>query len=302
MGTPVFAVPSLQILIDNGYEIPAVVTASDKPRGRGQQVSFTAIKEFALLHTIPILQPETMKDPEFVAEVQRINPDLIIVVAFQILPREVYTIPKLGSFNLHASLLPKYRGAAPINWAIINGEQETGVTTFFLQEKADTGSIILQRRVRIEPDETAGELSHKLAHIGAEIVLQTTRLIERDEAKPYQQDDSFASRAPKIFKEHCRIDWTKPAPYIHNFVRGLSPSPGAWTTYNNKTMKIFKITLANNKSANAGTIIKRDEYSLVVAAGDGIVSVLEIQQQGKRRLGIEEFLRGSSIAVGEKFV
>lgn len=302
MGTPAFAVPSLRILIESGYEIPAVVTASDKPRGRGQQVSYTAVKEFALQHKIPILQPETMKDPKFIAEVQRINPDLIIVVAFQILPRDVYTIPKLGSFNLHASLLPKYRGAAPINWAIINGEQETGVTTFFLQEKVDTGSILLQRRVRIEPDETAGELYHKLATIGAETVLQTTQLIERNEAKPYQQDDSIASPAPKIFKEHCRIDWTKSAQYIHNFVRGLSPSPGAWTTYNDKMIKIFKIATATSTSTHAGAIMKRDEYMLMVAVGDGAVSILEIQQQGKRRLGIEEFLRGSSIAVGEKFV
>lgn len=302
MGTPEFAIPSLQILIDHRYEIPALVTAPDKPRGRGQHKSFTPMKEFALRHQIPVLQPESMKDPKIITEIQQLNPDLAVVVAFRILPREVYTIPRFGSFNLHASLLPKYRGAAPINWAIMNGEQETGVTTFFLQDKIDTGSILLQARVRIEPEETAGELHDKLAEVGAEIVLQTVRLIEIGKAQPHKQDDSLVTPAPKIFKEHCRIDWAKSAQQVHNFVRGLSPYPAAWTTHKGKVIKIYRTAIVKGKPASAGVVVERGMHMLSVGTGSGILSVLEIQQEGKRRLGIEEFLRGYSMEVGEEFV
>ncbi len=301
MGTPEFAIPSLQILVENKYEIPAIVTAPDKPRGRGQHVSFTPVKEYARYVDIPVLQPETMKDPKFIAEIQRIRPDCIVVVAFRILPKEVYGIAKLGSFNLHASLLPKYRGAAPINWALINGEVESGVTTFFLQEAVDTGTIILQERVFIGPEETAGELHDKLARTGAEIVLQTVRLIERGEARTTQQNNALATAAPKIYKEQCRIDWTKPVKQVHDFVRGLSPHPTAWTTLRNKTIKIYKTAIDGDRPADAGTIVKSDAHSLVVATGRGAITILELQQEGKRRLSTEEFLRGTSIRTGEKF-
>ncbi|MGH2568847.1 MAG: methionyl-tRNA formyltransferase, partial [Bacteroidota bacterium] len=216
MGTPEFALPSLKTLLDRRYEVAAVVTAPDKPRGRGLEVRPTPVKDFSLQQGLPVLQPEKLSDPEFLSQLRTLQPDLIVVVAFRILPKKVFTLPKFGSFNLHASLLPKYRGAAPINWAIINGEQETGVTTFFLQEKVDTGSVILQARLRIGPDETAGELHDKLAEVGAEIVYQTVRLIEIGKAVPRLQDESLASPAPKIFKDDCQIDWKSPTQRLHN--------------------------------------------------------------------------------------
>jgi len=301
MGTPEFAVPSLHILLDHSYEIPAVVTAPDKPRGRGQQVSFTSIKEFAFRHRIPVLQPERLNDAVFTAEIRRIHPDLIVVVAFRILPREVYTIPKLGSFNLHASLLPKYRGAAPINWALINGEKESGVTTFFLNDNVDTGSLLLQERVPIGLDDTAGDLHDSLSVAGAEIVLQTVRLIELGNVQPNLQDDSLACPAPKIFKKDCRIDWTRPSQQIHNFVRGLSPHPSAWTTHMGKLIKVFRTRIIESQSTQAGIVLNRTQNTLEVGTGSGAVSLLEIQQEGKRRLGIEEFLRGYPIESGEMF-
>jgi methionyl-tRNA formyltransferase len=301
MGTPEFAVPSLRILLDHSYEVSSVVTAPDRPRGRGQQVSCTPIKEFALSHHLPILQPENFKDSKFVLDVQQLSPDLIVIVAFRVLPPEIYTIPKLGSFNLHASLLPKYRGAAPINWAIINGEKESGVTTFFLQDKVDTGSILLQARVKIEPDETAGELHDTLSEVGAEIVLQTVRLIELGKAQPRMQDNSLASAAPKIFKNNCRIDWKRSSQQVHDFIRGLSPHPAAWTTHKGKTIKMYRTKIADEPHATAGIIFQRTKDTLLVGTGNGAVSILEIQLEGKRRLGVEEFLRGYAMEAGELF-
>jgi methionyl-tRNA formyltransferase len=301
MGTPEFAVPSLRILLDHSYEVCGAVTAPDKPRGRGQQVSYTPIKEFALHHHFPIFQPENLKDEKFVSDVQQLAPDLIVIVAFRILPREIYTIPKLGSFNLHASLLPKYRGAAPINWAIMNGEKESGVTTFFLQDKVDTGSVILQARVKISADETAGDLHDTLSDVGAEIVLQTVRLIELGKAQPHVQNDSLACPAPKIFKNDCRIDWQKSSQQVHDFIRGLSPHPASWTTHKGKTLKIFRTMVADAQTNAPGVVLERTESTLVVGTGNGAVSIIEIQQEGKRRLGIEEYLRGYSIKDGELF-
>ena len=301
MGTPEFAVPSLRILLEHAYEIPAVVTAPDKPRGRGQQVSNTRVKEFAVQRHISVLQPETLNDSEFISEMRSLKPDLIVVVAFRILPKELYTLPLLGSFNLHASLLPKYRGAAPINWAIIKGERESGVTTFFLQEKVDTGSILLQARVNISPDETAGMLHDKLSEVGAEIVLQTVRLIELGKAQPRLQDDTLACPAPKFFKEDCRINWNMPSRQVHNFIRGLSPHPAAWTTHKGKVIKIYHSSVMETLSAHPGVVFQRTAGMLSIGTGEGAVSLLEIQQEGKRRLGIVEFLRGYEIEQGEIF-
>lgn len=301
MGTPEFAVSSLRILLEHSYEISAVVTAPDRPRGRGQHMSSTPVKEFAVQHHLSVLQPDSLKDSNFIAGVQSLNPDIIVVVAFRILPKEVYVLPRLGSFNLHASLLPKYRGAAPIHWAIIQGEQESGVTTFFLQDKVDTGSIILQARVRIDPDETAGMLHDKLSEVGAEIVLQTVRLIELGKAQPRPQDDALACPAPKIFTEDCRINWNRPSRQIHNFIRGLSPHPVAWTTHKGRVIKIYQSRVISAPSAQAGIVMDRTTGTLTIGAEEGAVSILEIQQEGKRRLSIEEFLRGYQIEPGDFF-
>ncbi len=304
MGTPEFALPSLRILIDDRYEISAVVTAPDKPRGRGRQVSYTPVKELALEEKLPILQPDHLKDPQFVSQIQTLKPDLIIVVAFRILPPEIFTIPKLGSFNLHASLLPKYRGAAPINWAIINGEQETGVTTFFLQEKVDTGNAILQARLHINPDESAGELHDRLAEVGAEIVLQTVRLIELGKSNPKPQVNSLATPAPKIFKDDCKIDWSLPSQRVHNFVRGLSPVPCAWTKHKKSTLKIYRTDILTPEPharsvSKPGMVLAVDKQSLSLATGEGAVAIREIQLEGRKRMGIEEFLRGYEFHVGD---
>jgi len=305
MGTPDFAIPTLSTLLEQSYDIPAVVTAPDKPRGRGREVSFTPVKNFCLKKNIPLLQPGELKDPVFLSAVRNLAPDLIVVVAFRILPRELFTIPSRGSINLHASLLPRYRGAAPINWAIINGETETGVTTFFLQERVDTGSVILQARVRIGPDETAGDLHDKLAEVGAEIVLQSVRLIERGQVQTRMQDDRLASAAPKIFREHCSIDWAKSAREIHNFVRGLSPVPCAWTRHAGKLLRIYRTAVmpggGGRGPALPGTVIAAGEKDLAVQSADGCISILEIQQEGKKRLSAEEFLRGYELRAGDRF-
>jgi len=301
MGTPEFALPSLKILLDNHYDITSVVTAPDKPAGRGLRVQQSPVKQFALQHELPVLTPERMKDLQFVEQLKSLQPDLFVVVAFRILPKEVFTIPTYGAFNLHASLLPKYRGAAPINWAVINGEKETGVTTFFLQEAVDTGNVILQARVPIGPDETAGELHDKLAEVGAEIVLHTVRLIESGKAVPRQQDSSLATPAPKIFKNDCQIDWTKSAQQVHNFVRGLSPYPGAYTTHDGKLLKIYRTKIHGDiPNGTPGEILIADER-LVIGTGDLGIEVLEVQQEGKKKLTAEEFLRGYRLTTGMQF-
>ena len=293
MGTPGFAVPSLEILLKNGYHVSCVVTAPDKPRGRGQHVTFTPVKESALNHSLTLLQPESLTDEKFLTALRSYAPELIVVVAFRILPPQVFTLPPKGTFNLHASLLPRYRGAAPINWAIINGEKESGVTTFFLKEKVDTGNILLQARVAVSESMTAGELHDTLSEVGAEIVLQTVRLIETGKAQPRPQGDAHVSPAPKIFKDDCRIDWHLPATKIHNFVRGLSPSPTAWAVHNGTALKIYRSAKTDLRidHPEPGKVKCRDG-ALLVATGDGTISVLEIQQEGKRKMEVEEFLRG----------
>lgn len=302
MGTPDFAVPSLEILLTNHYPIQAVVTAPDKPRGRGRLLSPTPIKETALTHHLPILQPVSLDDASFVREIQRLRPDLLVVVAFRILPREVFSIPRLGAFNLHASLLPKYRGAAPINWAIINGETETGVTTFFLQEKVDTGSMILQARTPITPEDDAGTLHDKLAEIGAEMVLHTVRLIEQGKAVSHTQDDLLATPAPKIFKEDCRINWDQPAEKIHNFVRGLSPHPTAYTTHEGRLIKIYKTHIGDEVAREVAGTVKVQGSGFKVCTSDRMIEIEELQQEGRKRMSAEEFLRGYNIASGERLV
>jgi methionyl-tRNA formyltransferase len=300
MGTPTFAVPSLKILLDNNQSVVAVVTVPDKPQGRGQKIIPSPIKSFALQHNLTILQPESLNDHRFISQIEGFEPDLLVVVAFRILPKEVFTIPKHGAINLHASLLPKYRGAAPIQWAIINGEKETGVTTFFLQETVDTGNIILQARVPIGPDETYGELHDRLADVGAEIVLHTVRLIELGKATPHPQSEAEATPAPKISKEQCRIDWKKSAQQIHNLVRGLSPSPCAFTMHGDKSLKVYRTKIVEHTSLeSAGTVCEANKR-LVVATGSGCLELVDVQIEGKRRMTAEEFLRGYRLRKGDR--
>ena len=309
MGTPDFAVPSLEILLSNGYRISAVVTAPDKPRGRGQELSFTPVKECALKHSLPLLQPELLSNASFISALSDLHPDLIVVVAFRILPPQVFSLPSKGAFNAHASLLPKYRGAAPINWAIINGEQESGVTTFFLQEKVDTGNIILQARVALPESMTAGDLHDILSEVGAEIVLQTVRLIEIGKAVPRRQEDALASAAPKIFKKDCRIRWDQSVEGIHNFIRGLSPYPTAWTMHNGTILKIYRsekpesgiqVSGVSSKNPKNGSV-KIGGGKLYVGAKDGPIVILEIQQEGKKRMSAGEFMRGYKLSDGDMF-
>lgn len=299
MGTPEFAVPSLEILAENGFKPIAVATAPDKPKGRGQKVSASAVKQAAeRLGIETILQPESVRDPRFAKQIQELEPDLLVVVAFRILPPQVFNAPRLGSFNLHGSLLPKYRGAAPINRAIMQGETETGVTTFFLREAVDTGSIILQRRMEVGPEDTAGDVHDRMMHIGAEAVLETVRRILKGTAEAQPQDDSLATPAPKIFRDDMRIDWSHPAQVVHNHIRGLSPYPGAWTLHQGLQLKVFRSRPAAAEESRPGTVLHADD-ALTVACGEGAVELIEVQLEGKRRMPASDLLRGYSVEVGD---
>ena len=292
MGTPEFAVPSLEILLKNNYDIVGVVTVPDKRKGRGRALQYSDVKKFALEKNLYLLQPEKMKDPSFIKEIENLQPDLIIIVAFRILPKEIFTIPKYGSFNLHGSLLPKYRGAAPINWALINGEKETGVTTFFLKETVDTGNIILQTKIPINKDDDAGVIHDKLSNIGAETVLETVKLIEKGNINVTFQDDSLASPAPKIFKEDCRINWKQSSAKIYNFIRGLSPYPASYTYLDNKIIKIYKSGLTNKQVTSRPSTIHIEDKKLFVNTNDYMIEILELQLEGKKRMSANDFING----------
>lgn len=301
-GTPEFALPSLETLLKEKYEIAAVVTAPDKPKGRGQQVIPSPVKRFAIDHDLKVLQPEYLKDEKFITDLKELSPDLMVVVAYRILPSDVYTIPGKGTCNLHASLLPRYRGAAPINWAIINGEKETGVTTFFLEKQVDTGHIILQARCPIGENETAGELHDKLAEIGAGVMLHTVRLIERGGIETSPQNENLASRAPKLTKETGLIDWTATARGIHNLVRGLSPHPGAYTFLDGNKLKLYRTEIVDETTTRHPGMIVRADEEMHVAAGKGVVKIVELQKEGKRRMNAAAFLRGMDIKKEHSFL
>lgn len=297
MGTPEFAVPALEILVQNNWDVVGVITAPDKPKGRGQKLIPSPVKEAALKHGLNILQPTNLKSPEFQAELRALAADLQIVVAFRMLPEAVWNMPPIGTFNLHASLLPNYRGAAPINWAIINGEKETGITTFFLKHEIDTGSIIFQEKVDILPEDDLGSLYEKLMECGANLVLKTVEAIAADEVIAITQDESKAQHhAPKIFKETGEINWTNSAESIHNLIRGLSPYPAAWTKLQGKNCKIFK----SKVDSDSGKIKAIGEFStdgksfLKFQTGAGKLEILELQLEGKKRMKIDDFLRGYS--------
>lgn len=299
MGTPEFAVPSLERMVEAGYRPVAVVTGPDRPRGRGLHVAPPPVKIAAQrLGLQPILQPESVRDPAFAEAIKRLAPDVIVVVAFKILPPEVYTQARLGAFNLHASLLPRYRGAAPIHRAIMAGETETGVTTFFLKPQVDTGEILLQKRTPIGPEETAGELHDRLMLLGAEAVVETLRLIEHGQAHPQPQDEAQATLAPKLTREEARIPWDRPALMVHNHIRGLSPNPGAWTLHEGRLLKLYRSRPTEGSGA-PGTILKADRQ-LIVACGEGAVEILELQQEGRRTLPADAFLRGYTLHPGDR--
>ncbi len=294
MGTPDFAIPSLKILVESNHEVLAVVTAPDKQRGRGQKTSFTAVKKFAAENNMPVIQPEKLKNnPQLIEELKKYDADLYVVVAFRILPPEVFNIPKFGSFNLHGSYLPKYRGAAPLQWALINGETETGLTTFKLAEKVDTGNIYLQKKVEIFKEDSLGTLHDRLSEIGAQVVLETVDMIDEGSFELIKQDDSLATPAPKITKETSLIDWNRPAVEIHNLIRGLSPIPCAHFIHNDKNIKVYRSEIVERNDLSPGEIFQ-SKTELQVGCGENALRILELQQEGKKRMGIEEFLRGFS--------
>ncbi|MDP1800665.1 MAG: methionyl-tRNA formyltransferase [Bacteroidota bacterium] len=313
MGTPEFAVASLDALIKNNYNIVGVVTVPDKPAGRGQQLQQSAIKKYALEHNLKLLQPEKLKDENFISELKALKADLQFVVAFRMLPEIVWTMPKMGTYNLHASLLPKYRGAAPINWAIINGEKESGVTTFKLKHEIDTGNILFQEKVKIEDTTTAGELHDTLMVVGANLILKTAETLQKSfesgkEPDFLPQQENLVCHAPKIFKEDCLIDWAKPAAEINNRIRGLSPYPTAYTRLKNGDETLFLVKLFNSRFELGepfhpnGSLVTDNKTFLKVYCEDGLVEITDIQLQGKKRITIAEFLRGFAIKDKAVFV
>jgi methionyl-tRNA formyltransferase len=299
MGTPEFAVEPLKVLLEKGYNIVSVVTTPDKPAGRGRELKQSNIKRFALERGLSVLQPAKLRDEDFIETLKSLNADLFLVVAFRMLPETVWSMPPKGTVNLHASLLPDYRGAAPIHHAIINGETVSGVTTFFISHEIDTGAILLQRKVKIENDENAGDLHDKLMITGAALLLETVEKIEADdiEASP-QPDICDIHPAPKLFRETCEIDWNLPVEQVRNLIRGLSPHPGAWCELKNETktlqIKILKAHVASMTAANkpAGTILSDGKSSLQIACSDGFISVDELQPQGKKTMSVKAFLAG----------
>lgn len=293
MGTAEFAVPSLRALVKNGFDVAAVVTAPDKPAGRGLKMKTSPVKDAAVELGLSLLQPEKLKAEEFLKQLREINADLQVVVAFRMLPEVVWSMPEHGTINLHSSLLPQYRGAAPINWAIINGEKESGVSTFFLQHEIDTGNIIDQARTPIDPEENVGSLYSRLMAMGAELITKTVTSIDNGTARGTVQDETIELKhAPKIFKEDCKIDWGMGLDNLHDFVRGLSPYPVAWTILEGKSMRIFKahkeVGISKEK---AGTLVKKDK-DLKVAVEGGYLVIDEVQLQGKKRVKAQEFANG----------
>ncbi|MGN6265427.1 MAG: methionyl-tRNA formyltransferase [Ginsengibacter sp.] len=294
MGTPEFAVPSLDLLYKAGYNIVSVVTAPDKPAGRGMKLSESEVKKYAVKNNLKVLQPDKLKDPDFIEELRQLNADLQVVVAFRMLPEMVWKMPPLGTINLHASLLPQYRGAAPINWAIINGEKETGVTTFKLQQEIDTGNILLQEKIKISHNETAGTLHDKMKSVGAAILLKTIQQLLNGSLHEHPQHHTTSLHpAPKIFSKDCKINWDQNVDDVFNFIRGLSPYPAAFTFLQGKKLKIFsgeKQQQAGLKSA--GDYVTDNKSYLKFAAKDGYISIKELQLEGKKRMDVVDFLRG----------
>ncbi len=303
MGTPDFAVEPLKKLVENKYNIVGVITNPDKPAGRGQKIQESSVKKYAMSQNINILQPEKFRDVEFLKKLKALKADLQIVVAFKMLPEVVWTMPNIGTFNLHASLLPQYRGAAPINWAIINGDKKTGITTFFLKHEIDTGNIIFQEEVPISNDDNAGSIHDKLMYKGADLVIKTVDAIIENNYPQLKQEDLIepeteTKHAPKIFKNDCKINWEENIDSIHNLIRGLSPYPASWSEIINKKneliqLKIFKSEKEmDDHNHSSGEIVSDEKTFLKIAVKDGFINIIELQQAGKKRLNVKDFLRG----------
>jgi methionyl-tRNA formyltransferase len=305
MGTPEFAVGILDTIIKNNYNVVGVITAADKPAGRGQKIKYSAVKEYALSHNLKLLQPTNLKEESFLEELKSLNANLQVVVAFRMLPKVVWEMPKRGTFNLHASLLPNYRGAAPINWAIINGETKTGVTTFFIDDKIDTGAIILSSEIAINPDENAGQLHDRLMYLGSAVVIKTVELIEKGNITTIVQTESAKIKtAYKLNKENCKIDWAKSASEINNLIRGLSPYPAAWCFFSDKSeewnVKIYEAkVLVDEHSLATGTLIcTRKEMKIAIE--NGYIQILSLQFPGKKKMTASELLNGMSFSEAAK--
>lgn len=300
MGTPDFAVASLEALIKSKYQVVGVVTAPDRPAGRGQKIKESAVKQCAQMFDIPVLQPERLRSPEFLKQLKELEADLQVVVAFRMLPEVVWNMPKKGTINVHASLLPQYRGAAPINHAILNGEKETGVTTFLLNHQIDTGNILLSKKIEISKTDDAGTLHDKLMHLGAHLLIETVDLLSANNITPTPQesliDNENLKPAPKIFRNDCKIDWTKDSETIYNHIRGLSPYPGAFTELDNKTLKIFKSKKGDETLKHQpGQLVTDGKSFIKIATQDNYLYLLELQLQGKKKMNTEDFLRGNTI-------
>ncbi len=301
MGTPDFAVPCLQVMLDEGIEVAAVVTQPDKPKGRGKKLAMPPVKELAIENGIQVYQPKRVKDGEFVEILREINPDIIVVVAFgQILSKEILSIPKYGCINVHGSLLPKYRGAAPVNWAVINGEKKTGITTMYMDEGLDTGDMILKSEVEIGNDETAGELYDRLSSLGAQVLKDTIRAVREGNAPREKQDDSISTYAHMMDKRLGKIDWDKQPNDIVNLVRGTNPWPGAHTVYNENTMKIWEVAEYDmcRSDNEPGRIVDVSNEGIVVSCANGCIIIKEIQMPNKKRMKVSEYLKGNEIEKG----
>ncbi|MCK9279715.1 MAG: methionyl-tRNA formyltransferase [Melioribacteraceae bacterium] len=294
MGTPDFAVPSLEAINISDHQLIGVVTAADKERGRGREISFTPVKDYAIKNKIPVLQPEKLKDPKFIEIIKALSPDLIIVIAFRILPKEIFEIPKYGTFNVHGSLLPKYRGAAPIQWSLINGDTETGLTTFFIQAKVDTGNIILQKKIPIDKEDNFGTLHDKLQFLSIDMVLETIKTIESGNVELLKQDESQVSSAPKITKENSIIDWHQSGEKIYNLIRGLSPYPAAYFKHNSKSYKVFSSKIKDDLILQPGEIVQT-KNEIFIGTSTTALEITEIQPEGRKRMKSDDFLRGYSL-------
>jgi len=302
MGTPEFAVPTLEALIDSDHEVIAVVTGQDKKRGRGHKVRSTPVKKVAEQHTLKILQPKSLKSDDFKSALNQLTPDIFVVVAFRILPKDVLNIPKFGSVNLHSSLLPKYRGAAPINWAVLNGDKETGISIFQIEPKVDTGDLLFQKKITIAPTDTCQEVHDKLAMLGATYLPAVLHQLEAGTISNIPQDDSKATKAPKIYPEMGEIDWSVEAVKIKNQINGLSPYPGAYAHFNGKRIKFLRADFTpESMEAEAGTIVKHDKNTLGIQTGAGIIYPLALQKAGKRVMPVKDFLNGFQGKIGDKF-